>query len=228
MARNFSRSSNTAGQYIACGSAAALNPQNNMTLACWVYPTSDVGAGSVAHMYITRDASSSARCYTLMRQQFTGTANTFYAEVFKNNTTATNIISTTVGAINTWYHLCLTYKFVTDGTSELRMYVNGVQEASKTNAVGPINQQTAATEIGRRPFTNAQYPANARMAECAIYNTTLSAGEVRALAQGMSPDKVSPQGLVLYAPLVREIIDLKGNALTNNSTTVADHPRIYA
>ena len=228
MARAFARTSNTAGQYIACGNAASLNPQNNMTLACWVYPTTDVGAGSVAHMYITRDASSSARCYTLMRQQFTGTANTFYGEVFKNNTTGTSIISTTVGANNTWYHVCMTYKFVTDGTSELRMYVNGVEEASKTNAVGAINQVTAATEIGRRPFTNAQYPANARIAEAAIYNTTLTAGEVNALAKGMTPDKVSPQGLVLYAPLLRELIDLKGNTLTNNSTTVVDHPRIYA
>jgi hypothetical protein len=66
------------------------------------------------------------------------------------------------------------------------------------------------------------------MAEVAIYNTTLSADEVAALADGMTPDKVSPQGLVLYAPLVRDLIDLKGNTLTNNSTTVVDHPRVYA
>jgi hypothetical protein len=227
MARAFARTSDTVGQYIACGNAAALNPQNNMSVACWVYPTSSA-VGQTAHMYVTRDASSTTRCYTLMRQAFSGTANRFYCEVFKNNTTSTTLNSTTVGATDTWYHVCLTYKFVTDGTSELRLYVNGSQEASSTVAVGPINQQTAAVEIGRRAFSGFQFPANARMAEVAIYNTTLSADEVASLADGMTPDKVSPQGLVLYAPLVRDLIDLKGNTLTNNSTTVVDHPRVYA
>jgi hypothetical protein len=227
MARALARTSDTAGQYISCGNAAALNPQSNMSVACWAYPTSSA-VGQTAHMYVTRDGSSSARCYTLMRQAFTGTANRFYCEIFKNNTTGTSLNSTTVGATDTWYHICLTYKFVTDGTSELRLYVNGSQEASSTAAVGPINQQTAAVEIGRRTFSGANYPANARMAEVAIYNRTLSADEVASLADGMTPDKVSPQGLVLYAPLVRDLIDLKGNTLTDFSTTVADHLRVYA
>jgi len=225
MARAFARTSQSVGQYIACTSAAALNPQNNMSVCCWVYPTSSA-VGQVAHFYVSRDGSS--RCWSLLRQAFQSVNNTVETAVYKNNTTATGIQSTTVLAINTWYHLAMTYKFVTDGTSELRLFVNGAQEASSTSAVGPINQATVPVEIGRRNLTNENYPANARMAEVAIYNTTLTAAEVGSLADGMTPDRVSPQGLVLYAPLVRDLIDLKGNTLTNNNTTVVDHPRIYS
>jgi hypothetical protein len=232
MARAFDRSNINTGQYVACGNASALNPANNLSLACWVrFATrpNEAGeaAGYTAQFLIARDGSSTNRCYSILLQAYQGTAHTFETAIFKNNTTATGLLGTSVVAINAWYHVCTTYKFVTDGTSEIRLYVNGLQEASSTSAVGPINQGTVNTELGRRSGANF-YPLEGNLAECAIYNTTLTAGEVKALAQGMSPDKVSPQGLVLYAPLVRDLIDLKGNTLTNNGTTVADNPRIYA
>jgi hypothetical protein len=46
----------------------------------------------------------------------------------------------------------------------------------------------------------------------------------------MTCDKVRPQSLVFYAPLVRDLIDYKGGlTITNNNTaTVANHPRVYA
>lgn len=226
MAREFVRSGLDAGQYIDCSNASALNPANNLSMACWVYPTT-LATSQTAHFYIARDGASTNRCYSILSQAYQSVNNTFETAIFKNNTTATGLQSTTVMTTNTWFHLCSTYQFVTDGTSVFRFYVNGSQEASSTTAVGPINQATVPTEIGRRNGIN-RFPANARMADVGIWNQTLTAGEVASLADGMSCDKVRPHGLVLYAPLVRDLIDLKGNTLTNNSTTVVDHPRIYA
>jgi hypothetical protein len=233
MAREFDRTSVDTGQYISCGTSSSLNPANNLTYACWVnFNTrpNEAGGGAggyTAQFLISRDGASTNRCASLILQAYQGTAHTFLGGINKNNTTGSEVRGTTVAAINTWYHVALTYKFVTDGTSELRLYVNGAQEASSTSAVGPINQATVATELGRRVGVN-RFPLEGRLAEVAIYNTTLSAAEVASLADGMTPDKVSPQGLVLYAPLVRDLIDLKGNTLTNFSTTVANHPRVYA
>lgn len=232
MARAFDRTSATNGQHIVCGNSSSLNPANNLSVASWVRFAARPNEGGEVNGYtaqflIARDGSTTNRCYGLMLQAYQGTSHTFLAFAFKNNTTGSEVQGTTVAAINTWYHVCYTYRFVADGTSELRLYVDGSQEASSTSAVGPINAATVNTEIGRRNGTK-QFPLEGQMAECAIYNTTLAASEVAALAKGMSPDKVSPQGLVLYAPLVRDLIDLKGNTLTNNGTTVADHPRIYA
>ena len=45
----------------------------------------------------------------------------------------------------------------------------------------------------------------------------------------MTCDKIRPQNLVFYAPLVRDLIDQKGGLTitNNNAATVANHPRIY-
>ena len=71
---------------------------------------------------------------------------------------------------------------------------------------------------------------NGQIAEVGIWNAALTAAEVASLAKGMTCDKVRPQNLVFYAPLVRNLVDVKGGlTITNNNTaTVAAHPRVYA
>lgn len=46
----------------------------------------------------------------------------------------------------------------------------------------------------------------------------------------MTPDKIRPQSLVFYSPLVRDLNDQKGGLTitNNNGATVANHPRVYA
>ena len=227
MARNFSKTSTSVGQYIDCGNSSSLNPANNLTLALWFRLNSVLLSSDTASFFISRDGSPTNRCYSIIIQSYKANINRIECAVFKNNTTLIGLDGTTTLSANVWYHVCTTYEFVTDGTSVFRLYFNGTQQASSTTAGGPINQATVATEIGRRSGS-PQYPANARIADVGIWNQTLTAEEVGSLADGMSCDKVRPQGLVLYAPLARDLIDLKGNALTNNSATVADHPRIYA
>jgi len=69
-----------------------------------------------------------------------------------------------------------------------------------------------------------------QIAEAAVYNAALSAAEIASLANGMTCDKIRPQNLVFYAPLVRNLIDQKGGLTitNNNGATVANHPRVYA
>jgi len=69
-----------------------------------------------------------------------------------------------------------------------------------------------------------------QIAEVGIWNAALTAAEIASLAKGMTCDKVRPQSLVFYAPLVRDLIDQKGGLTitNNNAATVADQPRVYA
>jgi hypothetical protein len=70
---------------------------------------------------------------------------------------------------------------------------------------------------------------NGRSAEVAVWNVALTEDEITSLAKGFKPTRIRPQSLVFYAPLLRNLQDLKG-ALTitnNNTATVADHPRVY-
>ena len=69
-----------------------------------------------------------------------------------------------------------------------------------------------------------------KLAEVGIWNVALTAAEIASLAKGMTCDKVRPQSLVFYAPLVRNLQDVRGGlTITNNNTaTVATHTRVYA
>ena len=61
-----------------------------------------------------------------------------------------------------------------------------------------------------------------------MWQASLTAAEIASLAKGMTCEKICPQSLVFYTPLIREIQDLaRGMTLTDTSTTVANHPRIY-
>ncbi len=68
------------------------------------------------------------------------------------------------------------------------------------------------------------------IAEVGVWNAALTAAEIASLARGMTCDKVRPQNLVFYAPLVRNLQDVKGGLTitNNNGATVANHPRIYS
>lgn len=77
---------------------------------------------------------------------------------------------------------------------------------------------------------NIQGYTNGLIAEVGIWNAALTAAEIASLAKGMTCDKIRPQSLVFYAPLVRDLIDAKGGRTitNNNGATVANHPRVYA
>lgn len=69
-----------------------------------------------------------------------------------------------------------------------------------------------------------------RIAEVGIWNAALTAAEIASLSRGMTCDKVRPQSLVFYAPLIRDLQDTRGglSITNNNGATVANHPRVYA
>jgi hypothetical protein len=66
------------------------------------------------------------------------------------------------------------------------------------------------------------------MAEFATWNATLTDAEIAALAAGFTADQIRPQSLQFYAPLIRDLVDLRaGRSITNvNGATVSTHPRI--
>ena len=88
---------------------------------------------------------------------------------------------------------------------------------------------SAPLSFGMISFSSVNNCFDGEVAETAVYNAALSAAEIASLAKGMTCDKIRPQSLVFYAPLVRDLNDHKGGlAITNiNGSTVANHPRIY-
>ena len=137
----------------------------------------------------------------------------------------TQSTATTTSA-DTWHHAAGVYESATSRTP----YLDGV--AGTTNTTNSGTQNAADyINVGTRTASSAQTSFfDGQIAELGVWNAALTAAEIASLAKGMTCDKVRPQSLVFYAPLVRDLIDYKGGlTLTNNNTaTVANHPRVYA
>ena len=128
-------------------------------------------------------------------------------------------------ANNTWYHGCL----VCESNSSRSLYQNG--QFLSTNTVNIGTQNTAnSILVGARVDNSVARFFSGNIAEVGVWDIALTAAEIASLAKGMTCDKVRPQNLVFYAPLVRDLQDVRGGLTitNNNAATVADHPRVYA
>jgi hypothetical protein len=145
----------------------------------------------------------------------------FYA---KETTGSSISVNTTTGyAANTWQHACGVFGSATSRS----VYINGGSKATSTTSVVPtslsrINIGVYRTSTPLDAFTGS-------LAEVCLWNAALTDDEVASLAKGFTPDKIRPQSLVAYLPLIQNTQDIKGNAWTTvGSLTAADHPRIYS
>lgn len=127
------------------------------------------------------------------------------------------------GAISTdtWTHFAGTFNSDSNRTA----YKNGIAGTTNTSGSGIAANFTLMSEIriGRRLTAYA----NGDIAEVGFWNALLTSAEISSLAKGVSPLKIRPQNLILYAPLIRNLIDLKGSTLTATGTTISDHPSVY-
>lgn len=132
-----------------------------------------------------------------------------------------------------------------NGAYQVGVYASaGALFSSVTNRLVFVDQRTPITGtnpttesvgnakayIATRPFEGAEgLFFDGAGAEAAIWSVALTAAEIASLAKGFSPRRIRPQSLVFYAPLIRNLQDVRrGLALTPvNGPTVVAHPRCY-
>ena len=194
--------------------------QAPLTLAAWFYP--DNATATFALMSVTDNAEANS-------SRFGITVNGAVAgdpiQGFAQTNAATGLANSTSGfSANAWNHACATFSSATSRA----IFLNGGNSATDATLVTPTVDRI---RIGARfSLGSAGLFFDGLIAEVGIWNAALSAAEIASLAKGMTCDKIRPQSLVFYAPLVRDLIDVKGGrAITNNNAaTVATHPRVYA
>ncbi len=144
-----------------------------------------------------------------------------------NSTNTVVLVNSTSGySANIWSHACGVF----ESASSTSVYLNGANSATNTTALGGSLTNINTGAVGMQWVSNSVASlASSLIAEVGIWNAALTAAEIASLAKGMTCDKVRPQSLVFYAPLVRDLIDAKGGLTitNNNGATVANHPRIY-
>ena len=199
---------NGTNQYLSTSSAPAQ--ANSTTIACWYR----VSNASIRQALVSLSDAVGNLNRHLLYHESSARVSIATGGALESN-------SAVVVPSNTWTHGA----GVWNASNSRYVYANGTQSVNFTSNVSVSTFDRV--EIGRRPST--LYLAG-NIAEVGIWNAALTAAEVASLAKGMTCDKIRPQNLVFYAPLVRDLNDQKGGlAITNNNgATVANHPRVYA
>ena len=191
-------------QYLSAGATATDLP---FTMSCWV--TAPVNA-LVGCMAFSNGTTLRIILGLSNNQSFLQTDGVFQ----RSGSTYTP---------DAWTHIAATAR---SGSNGARAWLNGSGGTTFT----PVSFTATETIIGARRNTTVGAFHTGLIADAAVWNEELTADEIKSLSAGMTADKVRPQSLVFYAPLVRDLIDYKGGlTITNNNTaTVANHPRVYA
>ena len=189
-----------------------------LTMACWFRPVNTTSL--FALIYIGEAAAVANRFAMFARGDLAGAPVSIAADNIGNAP-----VQTTSGyTANTWHHACGVFTSSTSRT----VYLNGANSATNSNNITPSGLNTTTVGSRFRDNVNGLF-FNGLIAEVGIWNADLTVAEIASLADGMTCNKVRPQSLVFYAPLIRQLQDIKGRTITNNnSATVANHPRVYA
>lgn len=204
-------------QYLSMNSAVVTGEP--ITLAAWFNRKNT----TANHAFVSVGSSSSTNFITLLASTPPNNFLIFLVNDGVNPPTSQVYPGATS---NTWHHACGTF----DTSKQVRAFLNGANGGALTSAANFTTQDR--TTIGGRFGAGgvvAQF-ADALIAEVGIWSAALTAAEIASLAKGMTCDKVRPESLVFYAPLVRDLQDLSGGLTitNNNAATVATHPRVYA
>ncbi len=212
MARAFATNQQISGSY------TVHKNQQKLTMACWIRrPTS----GTIQNVGFT-DVVNNGFVITHYSDNF------LYPMVANNSNSYGYVAQNITG----WNHFALVFDgSLTGNSNRMKLYRNGSLLTLGFNLTIPSTTSNNASinnlRLGRNETGN--YWSSGDFAEYGLWQEALSVADVAALAKGMTPDKARPDKLVSYIPLVRDIQDVRsGTTLTDTSTTVATHPRVYA
>jgi len=124
-----------------------------------------------------------------------------------------------------WHHVAGTY----DG-ADVRIYVDGVQENSASQT-GNMVMGSAPVRIGAAGSVSVVEDAfDGSLGHAALWDTFLTAGEIKSLSEGVSPLKIHKNNMLLfYVPIngqSPEIDIIGGLDLTITGTTIVEEPPI--
>lgn len=190
-------------------------PPSAGTASLWWYPTFTIADGANHFAFSVRNAGSS--------NYWEFSKNTANNLVFSVGGNATFSVSPTGFTQNQWNHCLVTWD---DSANTREIFVGGSSLGSSALAFN-LSGLAFTLHIGNLRSDVLSVDARGRLAEFAVWDVVLSAGEINALAKGFCPKLIRPASLKRYIPLIREIPDYKlGETGTNSGVTVADHPPI--
>jgi hypothetical protein len=177
------------------------------TICAWVETTNAAVLQNVAGVFASGSASTN-----FMRLGVTAAG----AIQAASNDGASN--TATVGTItaNTWHHACAVFASTTSRTA----YLDGTAGSTSTASNSPSGINRTSILV-RDSSTQADW-CPCHIAQVAMWTTALDAASIGAMALGVSPRRLHPEALALFAPYLgigAAVLDWRGNNLALTGTS---------
>ncbi len=160
----------------------SLDLSDALTIAAWIRP---MGTGFTTQTLVSKDVFTGALVagYELNLSS----AGKVFIRI-NNDDTNYRLNSATSYPINgsAWMHVAVTFS-----STSLKVYINGIEDASKTVAATSISTNTLPLALGRQPG-DLPRANNGYLDDVRIYNRALSQGEIQTLA---NTPPAAPTGL---------------------------------
>jgi hypothetical protein len=215
MAYNFTLSNS---QFLRTGSTPVVTEP--ITMACHFYRKTNNATEVLVAIDNGTNPSTGIRVMSCVSN-----TNTLFATSNDGISGPSSAQTTATYSLNTWNHACSVFASSTSRT----IYLNGGNSVTNTGDRNVTNQSNIS--IGARYIGGSvSLFADLLIAEVGIWNAALTAAEIASLAKNITCNKIRPQNLVFYAPLIRNLQDTKGGRIITpvNNPIVAAHPRVYA
>jgi len=161
------------GSYLNSGTRAWDGSGVDVTVSIWAnYDALDTGGGA---LFSWRN-NGAPRIFSI--EGYPATTDYVFAQLWDDNQDQVNTFGDDTASITTggttWAH----YAFTWDGTT-MRIYKNGVEAATSTNALvgSPLEQSACPMRIGERSGSSAN-DFNGKVTMCGVWDTVLSADEI--------------------------------------------------
>lgn len=193
-----------------------------MTFACWVKGTP---SGSFHQLVGIDDNMFNTALYSLYLVD-DGMGNISVNAVEAESTGADEATSSSTYTDSGWHHAC----GIIASDSDRRAFLDGGNKGTNTNMVLAAAMPERTT-IGGADFSGMiSHEHTGEIAEVGIWDVALTDAEVASLGAGISPLSIRPASLVMYLPLIRELVEPVGAASFSavGDAAVADHyPNMY-
>lgn len=216
MAYDFVRASS---QYLMVGSSVVTGPP--FTMAAFVYPNN--ATQLMTATLVGSFASFTCAAAVALSGHVAGDPVS-YTTKGDTGSNFLNAQTTAAFSASAWNAV----SGVSESVSSRFAYLDGGNKGSNTTTDNAMTLNR--TSVGAGIYNNLLYDYfDGNICEVAYWNVALTDAEIASLAKGFKPTRIRPQSLMFYAPLLRNLQDVKGGLTitNNNSATVANHPRVY-
>jgi hypothetical protein len=198
-------------EYVEIPDVAPLDFSNAFTIELWVSPTAAGNADGTTFFLAKGNVTfSNTQSYGILFD-----SNRQALIRLGNGSGIDQLASASALPLNSYSHVAVSY----DG-NEMRVYVNGALENSKTTSIGTLLNTSEGLVTGGADFQGGKVPAQATIDEVSIYDRALAPQEIAAIYAASSAGKCvscasPPSGIVSWWRAESNAAD---SVSTNNGT----------